>query len=513
VNVGSFLTRSGACWPGRPAVRQSGRAVTYAQLDERVDALAAGLRARGVRRGERVVLWMHNRSEYVELLFACWKSGLVVVPVNAALLADDIANVVADSDAAVLAFGPEQAEGAAQVTVPHLIGFSDGPGMSYDDVLAAGRGAPDQTIEVEDSAPAWQFYTSGTTGRPKGALLTHANLAFVVVGWCADLHHMGPEDVVLHCAPLSHGAGFHALTAVARGAEQIVHRRFDAAAVLREIADSRVTTTWVVPTQLRRLLDDDSFETTDLSSLNRLIYGGSPAHQQDLEEARERLGRALCQLYGQGESPMTITYLRPEQHQPGAVERGVTTSAGTVRTGMEIGIVDADDLPVPTGEVGEIVVRGPAVMTGYHNRPEQTAEALRGGWLHTGDIGRLDERGFLYVLDRIKDMIITGGMNVYAREVEDVLLRHDAIHEAAVFGVPDRTWGEAVTAAVTTTDGAAPDELMDHCRGRLAGFKRPKAIHIVPSLPKNAYGKVMKRELRDELAAVTAPAAGRPPKP
>ncbi|MGH3906875.1 MAG: acyl-CoA synthetase [Pseudonocardiaceae bacterium] len=496
MNLGAFLTATAARSPDRIALSYAGRRLPYAELNQRVDALAAGLAGRGLAAGDRVVLWLRNCPEFIESFFACWKLGLVAVPVNARLRAADVAFHAADCGASALILGPEFATGAEQVDVAHRIGTGDCGDVSYDDLVAAYRDVPDQTRPVDDNAPAWLFYTSGTTGRPKGAVLTHGNLIFVTVSWCADLHCLQPEDVVLHCAPLSHGAGFHALAAVARGAENVVHARFDPSAVLEAISRQHVSAAWLVPTQIRLLLDCKDLERTDLSTLTRVVYGGSPMFLGDLTEAVERIGPVFCQLYGQGESPMTITYLRREEHRVDRPDVAVLTSAGIARTGMEVRIADPDDRVVPVGEAGEIQVRGPAVMKGYWGRPDADAEALRGGWLHTGDVGRADDRGFIYVLDRLKDLIITGGTNVYAREVEDVLLRHPRVHEAAVFGSRDRLWGEAVT-AVVVGDAVREDDLRAFCREHLADYMRPKRIHLADKLPRNSYGKVLKRELRE----------------
>lgn len=494
MNLGTFLRRSAARDPGRTAVTSAAGRLSYADLDARVDALAAGLTGLGLVPGDRVVLWLPNGPEFVESFFACWRLGLVAVPVNPRLRGSDVAFHAADSGAAALVHGPQFADGAGEVDVAHRI--RTGAGGSYDALVAGHLGAPDQTRPVADDVPAWLFYTSGTTGRPKGAVLTHANLTFATVSWCADLNPLQPEDVVLHCAPLSHGAGFHALAAVARGAGNVVQARSEPGEILAAIARHRVSAVWLVPTQIRMLLDHPDLDRTDLSSLTSVVYGGSPMYRSDLVEAIERIGPVFCQIYGQGESPMTITYLRREDHRP---DSDLLSSAGVARTGMEVRVADADDRPLPAGEPGEIQVRGPAVMAGYWARPDATAEALRGGWLHTGDVGRLDERGHLHVLDRLKDMIITGGSNVYAQEVEDVLLRHPAVHEAAVFGVPDRLWGEAVTAVVVGAPGTTPDpdEVRSFCRDHLADYMRPKQVHIRDGLPRNSYGKVLKRELRE----------------
>ena len=497
MNLGSFLRTAAARDPERTALRSAAGTLSYGELNARVDALAAGLTSLGLEAGERVVLWLRNGPDFVETFFACWRLGLVAVPVNARLRPADVAYHAADCGAAALVHGPEFADGAAEVEVAHRIGT----GERYEALVGAHAGAGDQTRDIPDDTPAWLFYTSGTTGRPKGAVLTHANLTFVTVSWCADLYPLQPEDVVLHAAPLSHGAGFHALAAVARGAENVVLARSDPAAILEAVSRHRVTAAWLVPTQIRMLLDAPELASADLSSLACVVYGGAPMYREDLVEAIRRIGPVFCQLYAQGESPMTVTWLRREDHRldgPGEV----LTSAGRARTGMEVRIADPDDRPVPAGRTGEIQVRGPAVMAGYWGRPEASAEALRGGWLHTGDVGRLDERGYLYVLDRLKDMIITGGSNVYAREVEDVLLRHPAVHDVAVFGVPHRVWGEAVTAVVVGGPGAPPDpdEVRAHCRTHLADFMRPKFVHVAESLPRNSYGKVLKRDLRERYA-------------
>ena len=494
-NVGRLLFEAARTYPGRVAVIFRECEWSYRELNGRVNALALGLTKLGLETGDRVVLWMKNCPQFIETMFACWKVGLVVVPINARLTPAEVAFHVTDCAASALVYGADFTSGAGQVDIAHKINVGGEDDLRYEDLAGRG-GADEQTRELPADAPAWLFYTSGTTGRPKGAVITHRNLVFVVVSWCADLYCLRADDVVLHCAPLSHGAGFHALTAVARGAQNLVHDRFGADLVIGDIARYRVTTSWLVPTQLRMLLDSPALSRADLSSLRSLVYGGAPMHAVDLTEAMTRFGPVLCQLYGQGESPMTISYLSTDEHRLERADREVLSSAGVARTGMEIRIVDAQATPVPVGEVGEIAVRGPAVMTGYWNRPDATGTALRDGWLHTGDLGRLDERGYLYVLDRLKDFVITGGSNVYAREVEDVLLQHAAIREAAVFGVPDRLWGEAVTAAVVGADGLTPKEVIAFCRGSLADYKCPKHVHICRELPKNAYGKVLKRDLR-----------------
>ena len=365
-------------------------------------------------------------------------------------------------------------------------------------------------MAVDRDALAWLFYTSGTTGRPKGAMLTHGNLDFVTASWLADLTPLTEVDVTLHAAPLSHGAGFHALAATARGARQVLpsSARFEPDTILELLARERVTNTWMVPTQIVMLTDAASDHAPELPDLRHVVYGGAPFAPADLKRALEVFGPVFVQLFGQGETPMTATILPTSDHAAALAgscpER--LASAGVARPGMDVRILDDDDLEVAPGGVGEVCVQGPAVMLGYWQRPDATAEALRNGWLHTGDLGRIDEHGYLYLLDRAKDMIITGGSNVYAVEVEAALADHAAVRDVAVVGVADRTWGELVVAVVVSDDTSAQTEaaLSEHCGALLAGYKRPRRYVFRDALPRNAYGKVLKRELRDELSTTEA---------
>jgi long-chain acyl-CoA synthetase len=371
-------------------------------------------------------------------------------------------------------------------------------GPQLDTILATRSGEHVEVAEVAGDDIGWLFYTSGTTGNPKGAMLSHAVLLFVTVAWLADLTPLDETDVTLHAAPLSHGAGFHALAATARAAHQVIPPtpNFDPTGTLALINEVGVTNTWMVPTQIV-MLADAAPAALALPTLQYVVYGGAPMTPAATARALERFGSIFVQLYGQGESPMTITVLRRQDHRP-----ELFGSAGRARPGVELAIMDEDSRRVPAGTVGEVVVRGPSVMSGYWNRPEATAETLRGGWLHTGDLGRLTDDGCLYLLDRTKDMIISGGSNVYAVEVERVLGAHPGVADVAVVGVPDDLWGEVVAAVVVPAAGLGLDEttLEAHCRATLAGYKVPRRWVRADSLPRNAYGKVLKRELRAELA-------------
>ncbi|MPZ60526.1 MAG: long-chain-fatty-acid--CoA ligase [Propionibacteriales bacterium] len=517
MNIGRLLTDTALHYPGHDAVRWGGQRLSYRELDDRVNSLAAALTNLGLSTGDRIGFVMWNRPELLEVLFAAFKLGLCVVPLNARFNSAELVYHLDDPKAVAIVHGPEFRDDVEKAldrtpSVMHVISLDQArPAAAqaavhdYEDLIAFHPDAPDAAVDVSPDHLCWLFYTSGTTGRPKGAMLTHGNLMFVMVGWVADLMPLKPEDVTLHAAPLTHGAGFHALAAIAKGSTNLIPEKaaFDTEATLELIEREGVTNTWLVPTQVNRLVQSPALADRDLSRLHSIVYGGAPFHVEDLKVAVERLGPVLVQVYGQGETPMTATYLRQEEHALGdpAVEARLA-SAGCSRTGMEVRLVDEDDNPVPAGELGEIVVRGPAVMSGYWERPDESARTLRGGWLHTGDIGKLDERGYLYVLDRLKDLIITGGANVYAREVEEVLIQHPEVAAVTVIGIPDRDWGERVVAVVVPAEGTEPEDgaLIDYCGRHLASYKKPKQVHVVPSLPVSAYGKVLKRELREQFA-------------
>jgi long-chain acyl-CoA synthetase len=519
MNVGQMLVNTARRLPDRAAVTWGDRTLTYSELDRRTDALARGLAALGVRRGDRVAVLMPNRPELLEAMFACFRAGYCLVPLNARFTSDEVSYHVDDAGAAAVLTDESGVEvvlgadlGGAAVVVA---GTGSRPGGVEDlETLVAGHdgtGAARAAVPVDRDDLAWLFYTSGTTGRPKGAMLTHGNLAFVTASWLADLTPMTEQDVTLHAAPLSHGAGFHALAATARGAHQVIPTgaRFDPPAIIETLDRARITNTWMVPTQIVLLTDAAAAATGGLPPLPHLrhvVYGGAPFAPAELRRAIEAFGPVFVQLYAQGETPMTATVL-PAAHHAAALagdrpER--LGSAGLARPGMDVRVLGPDDQELPAGEVGEVCVRGPAVMLGYWQRPEATAEALRNGWLHTGDLGRADEQGYLYLLDRAKDLIITGGSNVYAVEVEAVLADHATVRDVAVVGVPDRTWGEIVVAVVVADDPGEATEaieaaLASHCASRLARYKQPRRFRFVEGLPRNAYGKVLKRDLRATL--------------
>ena len=508
MNIGSLLTKASRLHGNRLAIQYGEQRLTYAELNQRVGRLAQALQTLGVRPGDRVAIVQRNGPALFETLFACLRAGAAAVPINVRLHPEEVAFICQDCGARVLVATDEYAASAlrAREQLPELqlVGVESIPSALDYETLLSGAEPMNVDSQVDPDDLAWLFYTSGTTGKPKGAMLTHRNLLAMTMNYYADVNPMAPEDVVLHAAPLTHGSGLYGLPAIAKGATSVILHTpsFDVEMVFQLIQGLRVTTiAFLAPTQIKMLLNGP-YQSYDLSSLRCIPYGGGPMYVEDMKQAVEAFGPVLVQIYGQGEAPMTISYLRREEHvthgDPSAEQR--LASAGIPRTDVEVRIVDDDDHEVAAGAIGEIAARGSVVMAGYWNRPDVTAETLRGGWLHTGDIGMLDEQGYLYLLDRKKDMIISGGNNIYPREIEEVLLKHPAVYEVAVIGVPDPLWGESVKAIVALRPGmvVTEEEVNAFCRQHLASYKKPRTVEFVLELPKSAYGKILKRELREQ---------------
>jgi long-chain acyl-CoA synthetase len=503
MNVARLLVRAGGAAGGRPAVYEGAALrATYGALAGRVAALAGQMRGRfGLHPGDRVALVMANCWQYVEVLFAAWHAGLVAVPINAKLHPKELAFIL-DHAAARVAFA--SADLAPSLTAPALEAVIDVDGRDYGALMAGGTPAPVAQRQPDDTA--WLFYTSGTTGRPKGAMLSHRNLLAMTLSYFADVDAIAADDCIIHHAPMSHGSGMYILPHVAAAAAQVVpeSRGFDPDEVLALLACHRGVSFFAAPTMVRRLIDSREAGRADTANLKTIVYGGGPMYVADCKRAMELQGPKLVQIYGQGESPMTITCLSRDNHgnrdHPRHEER--LASVGVPHAVVEVMVADANDRPLPCGETGEVLVRGETVMTGYWRNPDATAETLRGGWLHTGDVGTLDSDGFLTLKDRSKDVIISGGSNIYPREVEEILLQHEGVAEASVVGQPDPEWGETVAAFVVTQPGATvtPDALERLCLDHLARFKKPRHYRFVAALPKNNTGKVLKTELRRLLS-------------
>lgn len=513
MNVGTLFTKSARTFPERLAIAYGDYELSYHQANERVNRLANGFLALGIRRGENVAILLHNCPEFIETLYSCFKAGFGTVPINFRLHPKECSFIIDNSKAVAVVVGDDFRDSlyALKSDMPrikHYICITDPlEGMIPYEALLRNQPPRFNDEEVERDHLAWLFYTSGTTGQPKGAMLTHHVLMTMTMNFFADIAPLGPEDVVLHAAPLSHGSGLYGIPNVAKGAANVIlkAKTFDPQVVFQTIQRRKVTNIFLAPAMIKRLITSPGIDKYDLSSLKCVNYGGAPIYVEDLKAAVQKLGQVFVQLFGQAESPMTISYLRKEEHLLEGTEEQMKrlTSAGIPRTDLEVRIFDEKDHELPPGQMGEIVVRGEVVMKGYWENPQATSETLRGGWLHTGDLGIMDEKGYVYILDRSKDMIISGGENIYSREIEDVILKHPAVFEAAVIGVPDEKWGESVKALVVLRGGqkATEADIINFCKDHLASYKKPKSVEFIDSIPKNAYGKVMKRDLREKYWA------------
>lgn len=479
---------------------------TWTEFAATVASVASGLcQTFRLHDGARVAIVMRNRPEYLEAMFAAWHAGLVVVPVNARLHRDEIAYILEHSGSSVVIVDEDHVDDVRPLvgTVSSLQAMVVAPGPQWKGLAGF---APMPLVDRHTTDPAWLFYTSGTTGRPKGATLTNRNLLMMSLSYFADIDPVSHDDAVLHAAPLSHGSGLYGLPHVARGALSVIPASggVEGEEIAALIAQWPGISFFAAPTMVKRLAGDPVIRRADLSNLKTIIYGGAPMYLADLEEALAVFGTRLTQIYGQGETPMTITALSKAQHADSTHRRWREhmQSVGFPRTDVDVRVVDEAGHTLPAGDIGEVVVRGDVVMAGYWNNPEATAESIREGWLYTGDMGSFDEDGCLTLRDRSKDLIISGGMNIYPREVEEVLLQHPAVRAVSVVGRPDPEWGEAVVAFVVTNhgaDGPSVEALDQLCLERIARYKRPKEYRFVDSLPVNNYGKVVKRELRELL--------------
>ncbi len=511
VNLGRLLSDTARRLPDRPGLIWGDRQWTWSELDARVNALVAALKARGFGKGDRILVLAKNSNQMFESMFAAFKLGAVWVPCNARLTPPEIAYLGQSSGAVLMIADSGFSEHVAHCreTLPAIrqfviIGEEVGPeAISFEALVAEGRGAEAWEAEVTVGDPCWFFYTSGTTGRPKAGVLTHDQMGFVVVNHLADLMPDTQQDQAsLVVAPLSHGAGAHILPQVARGVVSVLTASpsFDEEECWQLIERYGVANLFTVPTILTRLCRHPAVDRYDHGSLKYVIYAGAPMYRADQKHCLEKLGKVLVQYYGLGEVTGNITVLPPWLHDLDD-EAMPVGSCGYPRTGMEIAIKDSEGRRLGPGEQGEISVRGPAVFAGYHDNPEANAKSLKGGWFHTGDLGRLDQAGFLYITGRASDMYISGGSNVYPREAEELLLTHPAVAEVAVLGVPDPKWGESGVAVIVLEEGAGVEEgeLLTFLDGKLAKYKRPQRLFFWEALPKSGYGKVPKHLILQSL--------------
>ncbi|GAA5077594.1 long-chain fatty acid--CoA ligase [Streptomyces similanensis] len=513
--IGSWPARRARKTPDRVAVVHDSRTLTYRELHERVLRLAHALRALGTGRGDRVAYLGPNHPAFLETLFAAGALGAVFVPLNTRLAAPELAFNLTDSGSTVLVHAPEQAEtartAAAEAGVRHRIavaGPDEDGALGYEELLAGAEAGPlDEAVAPEE--PCMIMYTSGTTGRPKGAVLSHANITWNSVNVLVDTDLAG-DEVTLVVAPLFHTAGLNmtCLPTLLKGGRVVLLKAFDAERVLELIEDLGVTYMFGVPTMYDAMAARPRWEGTDLSSLRSLNCGGAPVPARTIAAYLHR-GLAFSQGYGMTEASPGVLYLDREQTSAKA------GSAGVPHFFTDTRVVLPDGSEAGPGERGEVLVQGPHVMSGYWNRPEDTEDAFaQGGWLRTGDVARTDEDGYAYIVDRVKDMYVSGGENVYPAEVEDVLLTHPAVAECAVIGVPDPVWGEVGRAVVVLAPGARADQddILGHLQGRLAKYKIPKSLVLTEALPRTASGKIIKPAVRGTYGAGLGPGTGDRPR-
>lgn len=503
--IADLLERNACLHGDRAAFVFEGRTLTHRRFAERCFGLGNALHGLGLARQARVAVLSRNRTEYFEVFGGCGSAGLIAVNLNWRLAVPELAGIVADCEPDVLMFDAASAEQAEALrsdesTIRHWVAFDGAPewARGYEALLAEGS-ATRPRAEVRPDDIESLNYTSGSTGRPKGVMLSHRAMlsAARAVAWDGDAR---ATDRMLIVMPLFHvGGKLEQLAFFVAGATTILRSAFDPGGALRDLGIERITAAHLAPTMIAMLLDHPEVGTSDHSSLRLVHYASAPMPVSLLRRAIDTFGPVFLQIYGTTECA-TATMLKPFQHvlagEPTSVDR--LRSAGQPCVGVDIRIVDESGAPCPTGVPGEILIRADAAMTGYWNRSAETLAALQDGWFRTGDVGHLDAEGYLFIADRIKDMIISGGENIYSREVENALLAHPAVREAAVVGLPDPVWGESVKAYVVSSDGHGEDSaaLIEHCRGLIASYKKPRFIEFVPALPRLSNGKLDKPALR-----------------
>lgn len=505
MNLGTFLTQTAARLPDHPAIIHGNSVLSYGDLNRRAYAIAHALAACGVGHKDRVLIHSNNCADMVAAMYAVWKTGAVIVPTNFRVSPGDIVKMGHAAGATAFVGNADFADHVAAVAQD---GFADGKTLVIGDTLDQAisnheNDGPFADVTVKRDDPAWFFFTSGTTGFPKCAVLTHGQMGFVLANHVADLvPGLSPKDASLVIAPLSHGAGLHLFVQVTKGAVNVLmpDDGLDVEAAFQLIQQYKITNMFTVPTIVKRLAEHDAAGRYDHSSLKHLIYAGSPMYRADQKKALEVFGPVIVQYFGLGEVTGAITVLPAEEHSLDDDKMRVG-SCGYPRTGIEVGILAEDGTRLGPNETGNIGVRGGAVFAGYLDNPEANADAFVDGWFITGDVGHVDEGGYVYLTGRRSDMYISGGSNIYPREIEEVILTHPDVAEIAIVGVPDKDWGESGAAVIVAAEGAQID--IDVLRGwigeRVARYKQPRDIFVWDELPKSGYGKVEKKTVRKML--------------
>lgn len=483
MEIGSLIRNAALRYQDAPALESDGRIVSFRQFDEATDRIGNALLAQGLSAGDRVGVMLPNGIECLVVYYALAKAGLVRVALNEKDTAETNSYKIDDAQVrSIIHTGAAPTDGAS-------VDFVEG----YEWIEATAWSGPVERCYVprDPEAPYRLGYTGGTTGTSKAVTLTMRGEYAEVASFLMDLMpDIKAGETMLHAAPIIHASGAFFLPSLARGARNRIIDKFDAGRWLEELERSRAAYSFLVPTMIALVLDTPNVEDVDASSLRRLCWGASPIPPSVAQRAQEIFGTVLAQTYGQAEAPMAITVLQPDEHDR-------VGSAGRPYTLMEVGVMDEDGRFLKPGQHGEVVARGQVLMKGYWNRPDLTEKTIRDGWLHTGDIGYLDDQGYLFLVDRMNDKIISGGSNVYPREVEDVLNAHPAVKEAAVVGIPDDTWGELVHAVVAVREDASEAEILEFVAERLPRYAKPRSVEIWPELPKSHAGKILRRTVKE----------------
>jgi len=508
MNVGDFLVKAATQFPNHIALVHQETRLTTKQLLERVNRLANALLGLGLKKGDRVAVLLNNCHQSVECFYGIARAGLVLVPMNARYSAREYLYMLNNAEARAIIMGPEFIEVIGSI-LPEATGVSQAIAVSgqapqsmrsYEDLLAAAS-AQDPDVEIFEDDIISLRYTAGTTGLPKGVIHNHKSNIIMLYNILMDGFRIEERDAVALMGPVTHASGSMILPHIIRGAKVVILSSFDVQRLLETIQQERITTLYLVPTMIVMMLAHPDLKKYDLSSLKTIRYGASPISPETLKRAIEVFGNIFVQGYGLTEGMMPLTLLLKEDHILDGTEEKLKrlSSVGREVTVARVRIMDDKGKILPPGQIGEIVVQSDQIMKGYWEKPEATAETLRGGWLHTRDMGFLDEEGYIYLVDRKDDMIVSGGFNIYPKEVEDVLYSHPAVLEAAVFGVPDEVWGESVKAAVSLRPGlkATEAEIIEHCKKHLASYKKPRSVDFMKDLPKSLYGKILRRKLKE----------------
>ena len=511
MNLAHFVEQAAMRHPQAMALAWGDQQWNWREMNARINAMAYALvHDFAVLKGDRIIVQSTNCNQMFESMLACFRIGAIWVPANFRGSPDDLDWMATSSGAVGLichADFPEHAKKLqTKVNFTLAIGAADFA-ADYDALVSKHSGAITPLVAVDYHDPCWFFFTSGSTGKPKAVVLTHGHMAFVVTNHLADLMPATTEqDVSLVVAPLSHGAGVHALVQVARGVASILPKtsRFDPHEIWRLVEKYQVSNMFTVPTILKILIEHPAVDQVDHSSLRYVIYAGAPMYQVDQENALAKIGLVLVQYFGLGEVTGNITVLPAHlHHKSGSSQSG---SCGYARTGMQVQIQDKQGAELPVGETGEICVIGPAVFKGYWNNPAANAQAFRNGWFRTGDVGHMDQQGFFYITGRESDMYISGGSNIYPREIEEKILQHADINEVAVIGIADAKWGEVGVAICVAREGVtvANLDIEEFLSGKIASYKMPKQFTFWPELPKSAYGKITKKLVKEQYFANSA---------